>query len=328
MRAQGIFSLIFSLATTLVFAGCYMPQARNAVTPHIQGFGSAQGPRVGQNTSSGDLLYVSGGTTDEVYVFSYSDGTLLQTLTGFQYPIGECSDSAGDVYITNLGGDGDIDEFVHGASNPTRVLTGASSGGNGCSVDPTTGSVAVPSAPGTLAVWGANPSSPTIYKNTGVTMLFCGYDDKGNLFVDGGYSSDVGFYELPAGKSSFTQLAIKRVTVRAPGQVQWDGTHMTIQDGVKPGTIYRFNISGQKAVGVDSVNLSGINKSLGASWIEGNTVVVPFGVRPGGPKRVGYWPYPAGGKPKMVLGKFHFTRRFEAATVSLGSGRFGDASFP
>jgi hypothetical protein len=149
-------------------------------------------------------------------------------------------------------------------------------------------------------------------------MLFCGYDDKGNLFVDT-QDDPPGFYELPAGSNTFKKLALKQISIGTAGQVQWDGKHITIQDGRKPGTIYRFKISGANATWIGSTHLSGIKKSVGRSWIQNNTVIVPFAVRAGRPKRVGFWAYPSGGKAKSVLSKFNFSRDFEAATISIGS---------
>ena len=48
------------------------------------------------------LLYVS--SSDKVYVFSYPEGKKLQTLTGLVTPSGLCSDAAGNVFVTNFGG--------------------------------------------------------------------------------------------------------------------------------------------------------------------------------------------------------------------------------
>ena len=267
----------------------------------------------------GDLLYVSGGSTGDVYVFSYPKGKLVQTLTGLQYPFGECADSKGDIFITSGEGQDVITEYAHGATSPTAILTGAATG-EGCAVDPTTGDVAAPSAPGTLAIWGSNPSSPTIYKNRwGASMLFCGYDKDGNLFVDAA-TDPTSLYELPADKSAFKKLAIKQVSIGTPGQVQWDGTHITIQDRKKRGVIYRFRFSDSAVYWTGTTQLGG-SKSTGLSWIQANQVIVPFAVRRGALTRVGYWPYPSGGKAKLVLSKFHFPRYFEAATVSVAPSR-------
>lgn len=282
-------------------------QQRSAIVTHAErGVADARG---------GDLLYVSGASTGDVYVFSYPTGKLVQTLTGLQYPLGECSDSNGNVFITSGEGQEVITEYAHGATSPTAILTGAGTG-EGCAVDPTSGDVAAPSSPGTLAIWGSNPSSPTIYKNRwGALMSFCGYDKDGNLFVDA-TSDPTSLYELPADKSAFKRFAIKQVSIDTPGQVQWDGTHITIQDRKKRGAIYRFRFSGNAVYWTGTTQLGG-SKSTGLSWIQTNQVIVPFAVRRDAQTRLGYWAYPSGGKAKLVLSNFHFPRYFEAATVSV-----------
>jgi hypothetical protein len=85
-----------------------------------------------------DLLYITGGT-NEVYVFSYPDGKLVQTLTGLQNPNGECVDPSGDIYITQS--TGDIVEYAHGGGSPINTFYAAYAT-YGCAVDPTTGNLA------------------------------------------------------------------------------------------------------------------------------------------------------------------------------------------
>jgi hypothetical protein len=324
---MGTFALsrvTFSIsAAAALLAGCRGPeppigaQSLNGIAAQPPSVSSTDGVNAKPTSASGDLLYVTNrlGTVD---VFSYPDGALLQTLTGFEDPVGECSDSSGNVYITNSEGQGVMDEYAHGATSPKTVFTGADTG-HGCSVDPTTGHVAAASGGDYVAVWESDPNSPTLYRNIGEGMAFCGFDDRGNLFVDSGSDGDVVLYELLAGHSSFVELTVKGVIIGASGQVQWDGKHLTIQDARKPGTIYRFKISGKKAIWVGSTRFSGIEKSLGASWIQGKTVIVPFAARGGGPQQMGYWKYPGGGNATTVLSKFGFPRIFESATISVGS---------
>jgi hypothetical protein len=67
-----------------------------------------------------NLLYVSNGNSS-VTVFSYRHRVLVGTLTGFTYPAGECSDVAGDVFITDYSAN-TITEYAHGAAQPLRTL--------------------------------------------------------------------------------------------------------------------------------------------------------------------------------------------------------------
>jgi hypothetical protein len=96
-----------------------------------------------------------------------------------------------------------------------------------------------------------------------------GYDDKGNLFVDGRNGGSSGgpfmFGELVKGKVK--AIALKGGTINLPGGVQWDGSYITVGDR-SPGTIYR--ISAGKIVG--SISLTGEANTV-EYVIDGKTVV-------------------------------------------------------
>ena len=63
-------------------------------------------------------------------------------------------------------------------------------------------------------------------------MWFCGYDDKGNLYVDGtkGYSVTFGSAELPKGNKNLTNIVLKGGTIYFPGKILWDGKHVVVGD--------------------------------------------------------------------------------------------------
>ena len=68
----------------------------------------------------------------------------------------------------------------------------------------------------------ATYSDPTISE-----MLLCGYDDKGNLFVNGFTSSSTpAIAELPHGAKKFTDLTLNQ-NIASPGGIQWDGKYMS-----------------------------------------------------------------------------------------------------
>src|SRR5215469_13012639 len=92
--------------------------------------------------TTSNLLYVADGNNNAVDVYSYPGGKLEGTLTGFDTPLGACSDKAGNVYVLNGNGTTAI-EYAHGGTAPIRSLALAGYPGLSCSVDPKTGNVAV-----------------------------------------------------------------------------------------------------------------------------------------------------------------------------------------
>src|SRR5579863_1388101 len=92
------------------------------------------------------LLYVSDTVTGDVYVFSYPKGKLVQTLTGFADPAGECVDATGNVFVANTGSS-NVLEYAHGGSSPIATLDDSGYFRVGCAVDPVTGNLAVSNFP-------------------------------------------------------------------------------------------------------------------------------------------------------------------------------------
>jgi hypothetical protein len=263
------------------------------------------------------LLYISDLGESAVYVFSYPTGTLVGTLTGFDSPIGECVDNKGDVFIVNYGGS-NISEYAHGGQSPIATLSDPGYFPGGCAVDPTTGNLAVTnitnafgSGTGNVAIYKAAKGKPKAYYTAPFIskMAFCSYDKAGNLFVDGTSSANAfAFGEIPKGTPSFKKISLNQHIGAANG-VQWDGTHMAVEDGTI-GVIYRFAISGTKGTEVGTTPLVGSANVLDF-WIDGSKVIGPNV----NAASVTFWNYPAGGAGTKTIGGF-----FEpiGATVSTG----------
>lgn len=249
------------------------------------------------------LLYVSDTATSDVYVYSYPQGKLRQTLTGFADPAGECVDKSGNVFIANTGGS-NIVEYAHGGSSPIATLKDKGYFPLGCSVDPATGNLAVTN----FSTTGSAAGNIVIYKNAKgrarrhysyasmYEMLLCGYDAAGNLFVDGltqSYGAVVA--ELPHGKARMRGVALDR-SIYNPGGIQWDGKHVAIGDQ-SSNTIYQFRVKNGKAKTVSSTTLGGATMVF-AFWIDGNKVIGPDA----GAADVGVWRYPQGGAAVKTIG--------------------------
>jgi sugar lactone lactonase YvrE len=123
-----------------------MPNATSK-SPEAASSRSYRGP-VARSWVSADvkrenLLYVSDGDDEAVWIFSYPKGKLKGMLYGFGYPHGACVDKLGDIFITDAEYQV-VFEYPHGSAKPNTVLIDKPySNPNDCSVDPTTGDLAV-----------------------------------------------------------------------------------------------------------------------------------------------------------------------------------------
>jgi hypothetical protein len=257
-----------------------------------------------------DLLYVSNYGDNEVLAYSYPQGKLVGKLTGFAGPEGICADKKGDIWIVNHTGP-DVVEYKHGGTKRIATLHDRGESPISCSVDPATGDLAVTDFNlADVSIYAHAKGSPKLYAipNSEWTY-FCGYDDKGNLFVDGWTGATLGFVfaELPKGKKSFTVIHLTGAIIYFPGNVQWDGKHVAVGDeeyqhtpsGYYESAIYQTTGAGGKIV--HKTVLSGSGDIVEFS-IEGNTVIGPD-FQWEGANSVYFWSYPAGGKIKRSLKK-------------------------
>jgi hypothetical protein len=264
-----------------------------------------------------DLLYVSDLLAQVVDIYTYGHGyKLVGELTGFFNPEGLCVDKKGDVYVTNDTSLGvyQITEYAHGGTTPLRTINDPDGRANGCSVDPTTGNLAVADFWGTsetignVAVYPKASGTPKSYSNPNIFYdYYCGYDDKGNLFVDGETEGSVfGLGELAKGGNTLNFINIDQ-TIYLPGGVQWDGKYLAVGDQVAvkhnfTSTIYQFSISGSEATTVNTMVLTG-SSQVAQFWIprihDGGKR--HYGDRLIGPNQDGkdtlFWDYPSGGNP-------------------------------
>lgn len=281
MRHMTRYALIIGAAVAFL-AGCsgllFGPGAPVATTQsHSYVSPDAQGR---------DLLYVSGYFSSNVY--TYPRGKLIAGLAGGT--AGECSNAAGDVFMT-VPNANVIDEFAHGRSTPIAQLSDPFGSPIRCSVDPTSGKLAVVSTYG-VAVYRPGPRHswrlPKLY-NPGQNLTSCGYDATGNLFVDGETGSSVIiFAELPKGASKFENIMLdQKLTV--PGDIQWDGQYLAVGDQSNT-LIRRFSIQGSQGTQIGSVTLSG-TKGIAQYWIQDTTLIGPDEFN----AQIDFWNYPDGG---------------------------------
>lgn len=250
---------------------------------------------------SEDLLYIA--TGDNVYVLSYPGGKLTGSLNVAGYEL--CADEKGDVFVPQTA-DSTIFVYAHGGDSPIRTLSDGDQP-LGCAVDPITGNLAVTnegSGAGEVAIYRHARGTAQWYQDEAIGQYgLCGYDDQGNLFLDGTGTSNV-FAELPRGSDTFKNFTLGARFV-AYGSVQWDGTFITLSNP-SAHAIYRlkilkttFKVTGTTHLHQWRNGYSG-NWPYIETWLQNGT----FLAQSSSAADVGLWPYPAGGNPSKVIGGF------------------------
>jgi hypothetical protein len=248
-----------------------------------------------------DLIYVS--NLEDVKAYSYPGGKHVGTLKGFYRPLGECVDNVGDVFIADQD---TIVEYTHGGKKPVRTLTFPGYSAVDCASDSASGELAVTwytNSNGYVAIYQDASGTPTLYSNGNMIPYYCGFDDEGNLFVDGtpGEASGFMFAELPKDGNSLVNVSLDK-NIGFGGFVQWDGKHVAVED-IDAFTIYRFAISSFSGTLKGATVLNGLTIS-NQGWIVGHDVLMPnvdfVKYQPLG--QVLYYTYPKGGSAiKTIL---------------------------
>lgn len=315
------FSLWFSFVL-VVLSGCGGSQSQVARFGALPGTATAdthaQEPARSRTlpASSNALIYATGGCGG-VCVLSYPEGQLLDSIT-LGGTLGDCSDSSGNVFVTH---ENEVLEYAHGGTTPIASLSVPGTFAMACSVDDTTGNLAVVfsgTGSNNIAIFPDAQGTPTLY-DSHLTSVYCGYDDAGNLFVSGGGAKRNGLSELQSGATKFLVLSLKG-QLGNPGQVQWDGTYITYEQ-TTPSDIKlsRLLVSGSSVKIVSTTRFKGRLRNANQSWIYGNMILIPYAA--GGMKfrTIGLWKYPNGGKPIAKFGHFPDSKawRFQGVTVSV-----------
>jgi hypothetical protein len=282
------------------------------------------------------LLYVSAAPVSyhgAVYVYGYDNPTkLVGKLTRFSQPGGECTDKAGDIFITDFGlVNGRITEYRHAGTRPIATYKDPGEDPTGCAVDPKSGKLAVANAfPDSTATIGdvAIYTDPSHVKTYTLPYGLPGppaYDSAGDLLMEGMANPPptYGLEELPAGGGAFKKIALQGATVGSPRGVMWDGHHFVLTlEGYGPQGVtglYRVEVSGSVATVQSSVTLadSCYKKSRQTAvpdpWIEGNVV---SGANILCKHRFDYWNYAKGGQPIRSIPRAIAPAQSEGEAVS------------
>jgi hypothetical protein len=266
--------------------------AKGVLSPFaFRGFQPAAKPNHKQSWMSPDaknrgnaLLYVSNLGTDDVTVYTYKQNglnvALSGTLTGFTEPGVPCADKKGNVFVPDYG-TAKVYEFAHGATTPTQVLTDPNGNPVSCSIDASTGNLAVAnfaptSGSGNVAVYPAASGTPTMLTGNNVAHpAFVGYTPKGDLYMDGIDSNSVfAMAVMPNGASGFSPVTVNGATLYSPGAIIWGGSFLLVGD-----QMYQNNPTSA----VYQLCACGTNvKFQGVAPIQGSTDVIGFTKRGAG----------------------------------------------
>jgi hypothetical protein len=285
-------------AALVLLAGCNGSQAgapgtmpQNAASgAHLTHAGSWMKP----GASGSDLLYI--GSANAVYVFTYPGGKPVGTLTGFDDPVGLCSDAKGNVWITNAdnsNGNGYLLEYAHGGTSPIATLADPKNEPVACSIDPTTGNLAVASVWEDIAIYPDAQGSPTHYPTVEEDQTIT-YDASGNVYSGSFRNANW----LPAGSGKVMPFSCTKPRPLGRGSFQWDGTRLAVigtksHQGVRHVMMYRYEVSGSRGINGSIVHLNA--PAPGPFWIQGSGLILSDYAN------VYFFNYPAGGNPTYTI---------------------------
>jgi hypothetical protein len=324
MQRYVVLILALAASTTSGSLAAQRPSVTLARHPasSVIGYGQARSWMV-PAASSGDLLYVTNANS-KVTVYSYPQGQLVGTLSGFGDPYGVCVDTSANVYITDRSF-GDIVEYAHGGTKPLRTIKDLEYRPQGCAIDPATGDLAVANYetgwnyPGNLSVYRkARGFARSYIVEDFYYYFYCAYDGSGNAYVNGqfgSYGEGFEFAQLPKKGSTLNQILLPG-NLGYPAGIAWDGTYVAVGDQTAP-NIYEFAFAKGKATLKNTTTLSGADQILGFA-IDGATLIAPNQLSSGN-SNVLFYNYPAGGAPTQTITNGVFFPR--AVAISPGSTR-------
>ena len=304
-----------------------MPQSR-AIATQTERSGSWMLPE-----AKGDkLLYASDIRHNVVVAYTYPEGKQVGKLSGFPAsPGGLCTDSLGNVFVTTQGNGQSFSssyvyEYAHGGSAPISMLNDPGFA-KGCAIDPVTGDLAVTNnyagtgdPNGNVAIYQSASGSPITYSDpNGGVLVWCTYDENGNLFANGNVLD-----ELVAGSNGLNQVKIRGIG--DTGSIQWNRGRLIIaaEGPGGPETLYKVKV--ERGVGKieGTITLSSIRDKRANGqvqyWIEGARVIGP-GLADGGNILLQVWKFPQGGFPVRTIHPHNLIRTFQGVTVSVAPSR-------
>jgi len=305
----------FALSAVVILSACSgagtAPAADSAMAPPTTAHAGIANPAhtshghswMNPAARSGALLYITDNGTNTVVIYSYPALKVVGTLTGFDNVQGDCVDASGNVWIDNTQASQML-EYAHGGTSPIATLNDPGQYPVGCSVDPTSGDLAVSNFYST----SGPPGSVSIYKNaTGAPATFTppsfavvyylGYDKHGTLYLDGIDSGSAFLFASFNGKK-FKAMTLQQ-PIGGPGAVQAVGNTIVVGDQTNGNNAaYAFAIKGSTGKLVKTTPLTGANDIVQFNIYKNALVGGDLNFNGSTADR---FKYPAGGAPKKTV---------------------------
>jgi len=254
------------------------------------------------------ILFISDYGDNDIDMYLLPHFKLMGTLTGFSGPQGMCSDSSGNIWITNTN-----TSQIYQYSRTGTLLKTLSDPGYypvGCAVNKTNGDLAVTNIVSTAGYAGnvmiypnATGSGTPITNPNQDEYFFPAYDTNGNLYVDG-FSNAFYFILSQCTSSSCSTMNVSGGTINFPGGLNWDRVNsqleITDQECTLGGSCaYATTVSGSTATVVGS---SELESTTGGTCDVDQPTLAPFSRYIAGGciasgSTASRWAYPAGGIP-------------------------------
>lgn len=265
--------------------------------------------------SKQQLLYISDVGTGDVDIYSLPSLTLAGTLTGLESAEGECTDASGNVWIAL---ESSMVEYPPGGTTPIATLNIPSGNPGSCAIDPRTGDLAVvdvddySAGHGAILVYKNATGSPTVITNPSQYFYnWAGYDDRGNLYFDGGNQSRVFMLSYAAaGKSKAHTINVSGGTIYQAGMVEWNSARRKLVVGDErcgnTSTSCVYSIKIRALNGTITRTTTPLNYAGGSVCIMYQGVLLDKDTRIAGADyepceyantSVNLWKFPAGGTP-------------------------------
>src|ERR1700729_19462 len=185
MKTPAAIRVTLQFCVASLLAGCGTSQAITPVSTPQSATASHtahKGAWMLSEAKDDDLLYVNADRPSagggEVLVYTYPGGKLVGTLGDFNNPAGLCSDTSGKVFVT-IGGFEGLDPSVQEYSHEGRRLATLSvpaPWASACSVDPTTGNLAVLNGGTNVYIYQNAQGEPDTYSSGLENATFCAFD--------------------------------------------------------------------------------------------------------------------------------------------------------